>query len=564
MTSYEGYYLGAIIVSQRESKSYLVDGQQRVTSLTLLLIHLYHLAKERNLPVAEALAPLIFSDNYGTPSFNLDIPERLPAIKALFRKEDITPDGKDESIQTMLARYENIRERNIAEELGEGLTAFIYWLIRNVGLIEIVTDNDNYAYAIFETMNDRGKPLSPVDMLKAYVLAPITDEVQRPNANATWKSQIFKLISWNGEIDQERDDQCIKAWLRAQHAETIRERRAGSTDRDWELAGSAFHRWARENSARLGLGNAHQNLQFIQRDLPFFARSYLVILDASRAYTKGLEAIYYNSHNEFTWQSTVLLAALVPNDDDETRNKKLAGVAAFLDIWIMRRVVNYVRVGYSTASYSMFNLCKSIRRQSCEDLAEILIDELGQDDVSFSGSPSRDRKGLRDLRLNQFSRRYLIHLLARVTAWIESESGGHDLFPHYVDRTQTNSYDIEHILPADPGSRWSAFGSVDEYVRSRDSVAGLLLLPADVNRSLQAQPFTAKRDVYAGQNLWAASLAEAAYASRPQFANFRGQLSFPPSPLADFGPQELNQRLDTLSELVEKIWHPDRIRKALA
>ena len=40
-------------------------------------------------------------------------------------------------------------------------------------MIEIATDNDSYAYAIFETMNDRGKPLSPVDMLKAYLLAPI-------------------------------------------------------------------------------------------------------------------------------------------------------------------------------------------------------------------------------------------------------------------------------------------------------------------------------------------------------------------------------------------------------
>lgn len=33
----------------------------------------------------------------------------------------------------------------------------------HVGLIEIATDNDGYAYAIFETVNDCGKPLSPVD-----------------------------------------------------------------------------------------------------------------------------------------------------------------------------------------------------------------------------------------------------------------------------------------------------------------------------------------------------------------------------------------------------------------
>jgi uncharacterized protein with ParB-like and HNH nuclease domain len=42
---YEDYFLGSIIVSKRNGKSYLVDGQQRVTSLTLLLIYLYRAAK---------------------------------------------------------------------------------------------------------------------------------------------------------------------------------------------------------------------------------------------------------------------------------------------------------------------------------------------------------------------------------------------------------------------------------------------------------------------------------------------------------------------------------------
>ena len=69
-------------------------------------------------------------------------------------------------------------------ELGDALPHFIYWLLTQVGLIEIATDNDNYAYAIFETMNDRGKPLSPVDMLKAYLLAPIED-ADRPGTRPT-------------------------------------------------------------------------------------------------------------------------------------------------------------------------------------------------------------------------------------------------------------------------------------------------------------------------------------------------------------------------------------------
>jgi uncharacterized protein with ParB-like and HNH nuclease domain len=225
VSTYGEYFLGSIIVSKRNNKNYLIDGQQRVTSLTLLLICLYRAAKAAGLSVTQTLAPLIFSDNLGQPKFNLDITERLPVIKALFEGHDFNPDGKDESIQTMFARYRDIESNDLFEELADALPHFIYWLLTRVGLIEIATDNDGYAYAIFETMNDRGKPLSPVDMLKAYLLAPIEDSDARTHANRIWKHEVLSLISWSGDHEPERDVNCIKAWLRAQYAETIRERK---------------------------------------------------------------------------------------------------------------------------------------------------------------------------------------------------------------------------------------------------------------------------------------------------------------------------------------------------
>ena len=77
VSNYEEYFLGSIIVSKRNGKNYLIDGQQRVTSLTLLLIYLYREAQRKALRVSGTIAPLIFSDNLGQPRFNLDIPERL-------------------------------------------------------------------------------------------------------------------------------------------------------------------------------------------------------------------------------------------------------------------------------------------------------------------------------------------------------------------------------------------------------------------------------------------------------------------------------------------------------
>ena len=561
VSTYEDYFLGSIIVSKRGNKNFLIDGQQRVTSLTLLLISMYRAADAQNLGVKQSIAPLIFSDNLGNPNFNLDIPERLPVIKALFDGSPFSSQDKEESIQTMFARYGDIEARDLVGELGVALPHFCYWLMTKVGLIEISTDNDNYAYAIFETMNDRGKPLSPVDMLKAYLLAPVEDAAQRRSANQVWKKNVLDLISWGGEHEAERDANAIKAWLRAQHADTIRERKAGSTDKDWELIGNAFHRWARDNHARLGLGSEAQNLALMTAEFPFFAKVYQHILESSRTYKPGWEAVFYNAHNEFTWQNTVLLAPLCVTDDAETVRRKVAVTATYLDIWLMRRVVNYVRVGYSSTAYTMFLLCKDIRRKTLSELVNILDAKLAADDVSFDGIPSRGRSGIDGLGINQFSRRYVYHLLARMTAYTETKSGKPDLFSQYVDRTRANPSDIEHIWADDFAPYQTEFVSAQEFQEWRNHVGGLLLLPADVNRSLQDKPFAQKAPHYARQNLFAASLTASAYQHQPQFAAFRLQSSLPFKPYTVFGKSEQKERRDLVRALAHLIWSPARLNE---
>jgi uncharacterized protein with ParB-like and HNH nuclease domain len=561
VSTYGEYFLGSIIVSKRNNKNYLIDGQQRVTSLTLLLICLYRAAKKAEMSITQTLAPLIFSDNLGQPKFNLDITERLPVIKALFEGNDFNSNGKDESIQTMHARYRDIEANDLFEELGDALPHFIYWLLTRVGLIEIATDNDGYAYAIFETMNDRGKPLSPVDMLKAYLLAPIEDSDARTRANSIWKHEVLNLISWDGDLEagRERDANCIKAWLRAQYAQTTRDRKAGAVDKDWELIGSPFHRWVRDHSQELGLGKAQSNLHMMAESFPFFAKAYRRILETSRTYTPGWESIYYNAHNDFTWQSTVLLAPLIETDDNETVRRKMVATATYLDIWIMRRVVNYIRVGYSSVSYAMWGLCREIRRKNLPELIEHLNKRLKEDDVSFEGSPSKGRTGLDGLGLNQFSRRYIYHLLARITEYTEQGAGRTETFDKLVNREARNPFDIEHIWANDFAVVESYFNSPQEFDDWRNHIASLLLLPADVNRSLQDKPYEEKRAPYSKQNFYAASLDGKAYLNQPKFKQFMDASGLPFKPLDHFTKVEQKARRELLKIMVDQVWSPTRL-----
>ena len=83
----------------------------------------------------------------------------------------------------------------------------------------------------------------------------------------------------------------------------------------------------RDNAVRIGVGDDKQNRRLMTEEFPFFARAYQTILNAGTTYTRGLEPIFYNAHNDFTWQATVLLASLRAGDDDETVTRKLAATA---------------------------------------------------------------------------------------------------------------------------------------------------------------------------------------------------------------------------------------------
>jgi uncharacterized protein with ParB-like and HNH nuclease domain len=563
VSEYGEYFLGSIIVSQRNGKNYLVDGQQRTTSLTLLLIYLYRAAQERALGASGEMAQLIFSAPFGVPKFNLDIPERLDIIRALYEGRHFVPDDRDESIQTMHARYQEIEDSGLVEELGDALPHFIYWLMEKVGLIEIATNNDAYANVIFESMNDRGKPLSPMDMLKAYLLAPIIDTGQRADVNAAWRSNVLDLITVGQQHQHDRDGEFMRDWLRAQYAETIRERSAGATDKDWELVGTMFHRWARDNHARLGLGKAEPNARFVKDSFRFFSKAWLLIQQAGETYTPGLEAIYYNAKNGFTLQNTVLLAPLVETDDAQTVRRKLAVTATYLDIWMMRRKVNSIRAGYSATYYAMHLLSRKIRRKGLEELVPILHEELAKDDVTLHGSASQKwRKGLAGFCLNQQSKAYIYYLLARVTSYTEMQSGRGDIFQMLVDREAKNPYDIEHIF-ADNFARYrDVFANEKEFEEIRNNVASLLLLPQDVNRSLQDKDFSEKRKIYAQQNFYAASLSDAIYQHQPQFRQFKERQKLPFEAYAEFAKDEQNKRGHLLMALVEAIWSPEKLKEA--
>lgn len=108
---YGHYFLGSVIISHKNAQKFVVDGQQRLTTLTLLLIHLHHLIRDGADPEdAATVSGLIFSKKYGSLSFNLAVEERIASMEALFKDEPFDAEGQPESVRNIVARYNDIQE----------------------------------------------------------------------------------------------------------------------------------------------------------------------------------------------------------------------------------------------------------------------------------------------------------------------------------------------------------------------------------------------------------------------------------------------------------------------
>lgn len=541
VADYPHYFLGSIIISEKEGASYIVDGQQRLTSLTLLLILLRNLQKDH--PKKVNVDELIFSEKFDQKSFNIHVDERTPAMEALYEGQPIDVTDRPESVQNLIQRYRDLDEAFPDELRSEALPYFIDWLLENVHLVEITAYSDNDAYTIFETMNDRGLSLSPTDMLKGYLLANMSKH-KRTAANTRWRERIRELNDAGKEVEPD----CFKAWLRSQYATKIRERKRGAKPEDFDRIGTEFHRWLRDASGDIGLKQSDDFYRFIDRDFDFYSRQYLRIVEGSAGTVAGLEHIFYNAQHGFTLQNMLLLAPLRADDDAATVDRKVALVARYIDILLTWRLWNFRSIAYSTMQYAMFLVMRDIRGLALEPLAAKLHESLLKEKETFA---SNDR-----LRVHQQNRYALHRILARLTDHVETQSGQPSRYAEFVAEG-SNRYEVEHIWADHPERHTDEFSHAADFTEYRNRVGGLLLLPKKFNASYGDLTYAKKLPHYLTQNLLARSLHSQCYQHNPGFTQFLQRSGLPFKPHEQFKKADLEERSTLYRQLAEQIWNPD-------
>jgi uncharacterized protein with ParB-like and HNH nuclease domain len=545
--NYGDYFLGPIILTNDNA---IIDGQQRLSSLTLLLIYLNNLQKQQTSLPKVNIDNLIYSEMYGQKTFCINVTEREVCLASLFETGDYDiTNEQSESVINLYNRYKDI-ERIFPDELkGSPLPVFIEWLIDNVSLVEIRTDSEQDAHKVFVTMNDRGLRLTPTEMLKGYLLSEMDDNTIRNKANDLWKNKVIQLK----EIEKDGDADFIKNWLRAQYAETIREGKKDAENKDFDIIGTTFHKWVRENKSVMGLNSSADFEKFILKNFRMYADIYIRLKEYSRKFNKDYEYVFYNADRGFTLQYQIILSAIKSDDTQDVVNKKIKMVSCFIDQFISIRIFNFKTVDYSSIRYTVFNITKMIRNKDIKELAEILKRYINNMELTL--------EGIDGFYLNQFTRRYMLHILSRMTYYVEEQSGINSNFADYVNREQKNPYDIEHIWADDytQGNHQLEFSTEEEFKDFRNRFGGLLILPKDKNRSLQDMEYSKKVIKYDSENLLARTLNQNCYNNNPLFLCFMNNTQLPFKPYAQFNKAELIERQSLYKEICKKIWDVNKI-----
>ena len=206
------YFLGSIVIFENDKgKKEVIDGQQRLTTLMLLLRAFYakfgNMKDENSIRTSERIAQCIWKTNeFGQP--NLDELKINSEVATDNDKEEflqILKTGKMDKVQkSNYAKNYRFFQEKIENFLSEYPSYFAYLptrILNNCILLPIEAESQDTALRIFSTLNDRGLPLSDADIFKAQFYKYYSDKNQKDTFIEQWKeleeitTSIFKPLN---------------------------------------------------------------------------------------------------------------------------------------------------------------------------------------------------------------------------------------------------------------------------------------------------------------------------------------------------------------------------------
>lgn len=191
------YYLGSIVTFRNKSgKSEVIDGQQRITTLMLLLRAFYessaNMQDKGTIAMRNEIAKCIWrTDEFGIEKIGLKITTEIASEEDRDEFLQILDNGEAlPTYKSLYARNYNFFRKQIAEFKDKYPTYFAYFpnrVMLHCVLFPIETASQDTALLIFSTLNDRGLPLSDSDIFYSKFYKVFKERNEKDEFVEKWK-----------------------------------------------------------------------------------------------------------------------------------------------------------------------------------------------------------------------------------------------------------------------------------------------------------------------------------------------------------------------------------------
>lgn len=187
------YYIGTLVVFERKNGSFeVIDGQQRLTTLTLLTFALKRLYSRNKISIDMGW--------YGTPNLDFESRKRSSdTFTSLIQGVALKHLRTDDYNQDLINGYSLLEKGLLA--LGDQLEGFCSYLFNSVEITRVLVPKDTDLNHYFEVMNNRGEQLEKHEVVKARLMAVLNDI-----NNPLEREQSTQLLSkvWDATANMER------------------------------------------------------------------------------------------------------------------------------------------------------------------------------------------------------------------------------------------------------------------------------------------------------------------------------------------------------------------------
>lgn len=549
---YPWYYLNTYVTNTVSGRVFVVDGQQRLTTLTLILLKLLAKAKELNSKTTGWLERKIAGYSGTDHEYWMNHVRHRQVLEGLFEGKD--PAELDAS--TGITAVNMVRNYQvISSELDARLVTlhrfdtFVHYFLFRLVLINLSVDS-THVPMVFEVINDRGVRLKPHEILKGKLLGQIDKlELDGGKFNELWEDCLKAVNTFR---DDEIDN-FLRYWLKAKFS---------SSRKDGQRFDGDYHRemFKADMNALLKLDhNAVAVKAFLKGDFRYFTALYARLWAAAQEENADYPSVFYNSLNELDSQYMLVLSACTVDDPEEAEKIRL--VSAGLDRMF---ALLQLQGAYDSNQFAerLFEISNDIRDQPAAALPAVFEKHLLLEiEERRAATPSQAFAWplFRPMSIDRLNTRFIRYFFGRVEMRLAKGMRlkiKHELKELVTSRGAKTGFHVEHILSRNDENLAIYQKDEERFEQERNRLGGVLLLKGKDNISSNNEVYSEKLKSYANTLYWNETLREDAYQSKLDFRDFAREHQLEFRPLPTFGPDELEARQRLLYDLASLIWAP--------